>query len=136
MRMIKEDEVREVVAAVYQTLNSLLQHLKKHTLSLIGGTAPLTDILKDTFREKLRCQGEEGEESEDGSREESDNLLIESAGNLPPSLAELIGGEEFAPFFAGLLSDLIKKVRPPSSLLQKSLFSLECWQKLCTKWAP
>ena len=54
MGMAKEDEVREVVTAVFETLNYLLKNTKKHTLSLIGGTTPLIGLIKDAFQETVR----------------------------------------------------------------------------------
>ena len=54
---------------------------------------------------------QDGEEDEvDEDQAEFDSILIESAGELVPSLAKLIGGQKFAPYFAGLLPELLKKL--------------------------
>lgn len=59
---------------------------------------------------QLKCQGEEEEISEDDEQAESDSILVENGGDLLVTLAGLVGGEEFSPFFAGLLPDFLKKL--------------------------
>ena len=49
------------------------------------------------------------DESED-DQAEFDGVLVESAGELMPCLAKVLGGQKFAPYFAGLLPELLKKM--------------------------
>jgi hypothetical protein len=54
---------------------------------------------------------QDSEEDEvDDDQAEFDSILIESAGELIPSIAKVLGGQKFAPYFAGLLPDLLKKL--------------------------
>ena len=57
----------------------------------------------------MKCQ--DGEEDElDDDEAEYDSMLIVNAGDLLPTLAKLIGGADFAPFFLGMLPELMKKL--------------------------
>jgi len=60
----------------------------------------------------VACQEEEeGEaEEEDEEQAEFDGMLIESAGDVIPVMAKLVGGENFLTFFAGFLPDLLKRM--------------------------
>ncbi len=40
---------------------------------------------------------------------ELDSMLIEDGGELLPAVAKVIGGQAFAPYFAGFLPELFKK---------------------------
>ena len=41
---------------------------------------------------------------------EYDRMLTETAGEVIPSLAKVVGGERFAPYFAGLLPEFMKRL--------------------------
>lgn len=120
MEMLREDENREVVMAILDTLNNLLKEIKLPFLQAIGSATPIIGVIKDAFQEKLKCQGEEEEISEDDEQAESDSILVENGGDLLVTLAGLLGGEEFSPFFAGLLPDFLKKLKPSSSIPERS----------------
>ena len=55
------------------------------------------------------CQDAAEEEDADEEDAELDSMLIESAGDLLPSVAKVVGGDSFKPYFAGFLPELIKK---------------------------
>lgn len=56
----------------------------------------------------MACQDQE--EDEDEQQAEYDGMLIESAGDVLPIMARLMGGEAFSPFFASFLTDLLKRL--------------------------
>ena len=61
---------------------------------------------------KMACQDDDddGEETEDEEQAEHDCALVESAGELMPTLVKLISGPTFVPYFNELLPDLIKRL--------------------------
>ena len=56
----------------------------------------------------MACQDQE--EDEDEQQAEYDGMLIESAGDVLPVMARLMGGPTFSPFFASFLTDLLKRL--------------------------
>ena len=59
----------------------------------------------------MACQCEDDEqEEEEEEQAEFDGMLIESAGDVIPVMAKLVGGENFSAFFAGFLPDLLKRM--------------------------
>jgi hypothetical protein len=57
---------------------------------------------------QVACQ--DNEEDEDEQQAEYDGMLIESAGDVLPVMARLLGGPTFAPFFASFITDLLKRL--------------------------
>ena len=57
---------------------------------------------------QVACQDQE--EDEDEQQAEYDGMLIESAGDVLPVMARLMGGPTFSPFFASFLTDLLKRL--------------------------
>jgi hypothetical protein len=57
----------------------------------------------------VACQEAEEEDDED-EQAEFDGMLIESAGDVIPIMAKLIGGEHFLGFLGGFLPDLLKRM--------------------------
>ena len=66
---------------------------------------------------QVACQEAEEEGDEEDEEAEFDGMLIESAGDVIPVMAKLVGGENFLTFFAGFLPDLLRR-------MVSSLFSL------------
>lgn len=58
----------------------------------------------------MACQENEEEGEEVDEEAEFDGMLIESAGDVIPIMAKLVGGENFLTFFAGFLPDLLKRM--------------------------
>lgn len=58
----------------------------------------------------MACQEAEEEGEEVDEEAEFDGMLIESAGDVIPIMAKLVGGENFLTFFAGFLPDLLKRM--------------------------
>ena len=61
------------------------------------------------FSHQVACQEEE-EENEEEQEAEFDAMLIESAGDVIPVMAKLVGGENFLCFLGGFLPDLLKRM--------------------------
>ena len=62
------------------------------------------------FRLQTACQQGDDDDIDDSDQQaEFDAMLIEYAGDILPSLATAVGGQIFAPYFAGFLPLLLKK---------------------------
>ena len=63
---------------------------------------------------KVACQGEESDADpdteEDKDLSEYDGMLIEMAADILPKMCKAIGGENFKPYFAGMLPELMKRL--------------------------
>ena len=63
---------------------------------------------------KTACQSDtaddDADSADDDERAECDSALIESAGDLMPTLAKLMTGQAFAPYFADLLPQLLRRL--------------------------
>lgn len=59
---------------------------------------------------QVACQEEEEEGDEEDEEAEFDGMLIESAGDVIPIMAKLVGGQNFLNFFGGFLPDLLKRM--------------------------
>lgn len=57
-----------------------------------------------------KVASQDDEEEEDEQQAEYDGMLIESAGDVLPVMARLMGGAAFSPFFKSFISDLLKRL--------------------------
>lgn len=48
-------------------------------------------------------------------------MLVENGGDLIPSVAKVVGGPAFAPYFAGLLPELLKRLVSVCKLMEKRI---------------
>lgn len=55
---------------------------------------------------QMACQDQDDDEDE--QQAEYDGMLIETAGDVLPVMARLMGGEAFLPFFSSFITDLLK----------------------------
>jgi len=55
-------------------------------------------------------QGDDGDTEAEEEQAEHDSALVESAGELMPTLVKLMGGPVFAPYFTQLLPELLKRL--------------------------
>jgi hypothetical protein len=68
---------------------------------------------KYIFYFQTGCQEDEDESydgDDDDQQAEFDAMLIEYSGDCLPALAEALGGQAFAPYFAGFMPLLLKKI--------------------------
>ena len=74
------------------------------------------------------CQDQEEDEDddEDGDQAELDSMLIECAGDLIPALAQALGGQTFAPYFAGALPLLLSRTVSIAGSIKLNADRL-CW---------
>jgi len=72
----------------------------------------------------MACQDDDDngddDDDDDAEQAETDCALVESAGELMPTLVKLIGGDAFAPCFAQLLPELLKRLVSSSYWLRLS----------------
>ena len=62
------------------------------------------------FLFQTACQQDDEDDIDESDQQaEFDAMLIEYAGDILPSLATAVGGQIFAPYFAGFLPLLLKK---------------------------
>ncbi|KAK7114904.1 importin-4-like [Littorina saxatilis] len=118
LEIAKEDQDRTVVMAAVDSLHELLERLGLAVLQVTNTTDAILQGMKDIFTHKVACQDQE--EDEDEQQAEYDGMLIESAGDVLPIMARLMGGEAFSPFFASFLTDLLKRLKQTSSTAEKS----------------
>lgn len=57
----------------------------------------------------MACQDQLDDDAVD-EEAEYDTLLVENAGDVLPTLAKVLGGEMFAPYFVAMLPELLKKL--------------------------
>lgn len=67
-------------------------------------------------------QGDDDDIDDSDQQAEFDAMLIEYAGDVLPSLATAVGGQIFAPYFAGFLPLLLKKTVSKPVFQYKSIF--------------
>ncbi|GFN80046.1 importin-4-like protein, partial [Plakobranchus ocellatus] len=58
----------------------------------------------------VACQDQEEDDGEDEAEAEFDSMLIESAGDILPVIARIIGGQNFVGFFTHFVEDLLKRL--------------------------
>ena len=80
---------------------------------------------------QMACQDaadDDDTDAEDEEQAEHDCALVESAGELMPAIVKLIGGHQFAPYFADLLPQLLKRlVRAVLQLMSAFVLFLFCF---------
>ncbi|XP_066483155.1 importin-4 [Tiliqua scincoides] len=121
---IRVDKERQVVMAILEILGKLVKSCQQEALREPGRLVELCQVIREVLEKKTACQGtdvdEDGDEDDDNEEAEYDAMLIEYAGEAIPILAEVAGGETFAPYFAGFLPLLLNKMKPSSSPSDKS----------------
>ncbi|XP_064416459.1 importin-4 [Latimeria chalumnae] len=119
---IQEEKDRQVVMSVVEAINEVLKSCKGEAVRESGRVDAITKVIRDIMQRKTVCQDAENEEGEeeDEQQAEYDAMLIEYAGEGIPLLAGAVGGHGFAPYFAGFLPLLLSKLKPTSSLAEKS----------------
>ncbi|XP_026581812.1 importin-4-like, partial [Pseudonaja textilis] len=107
----KEDHEREVVMAILEVLAKVVKECKGDVLHEPAQLTNLCRLVRELLEQKVTCQDDEDDEDDDDDEQaEYDCMLIEYAGELIPVLAEVTGGDVFAPYFAGLLPLLLSKM--------------------------
>lgn len=119
LEIVKEDTDRTVVMAAIDSLFEMLETIGRPVLEVQGSTGAILARMKEAFTHKLACQdGDTSEEDEEQA--EFDLMLIESAGDVLPAMAKILGGEMFLPFFRSFLVDLLKRLKETSSVAERS----------------
>ncbi|XP_013410822.1 importin-4-like [Lingula anatina] len=118
--VIEKDSDRFVVMAALQTIQSMLEKVKAPILQGQGHLEGIAKCVKDVFQQKTACQDESTEEDTEDDEAEYDLMLIEHAGDVISHLAKAAGGAQFAPYMAGFLPELLKRLKKNSSIAEKS----------------
>ncbi|CAL1538181.1 unnamed protein product [Lymnaea stagnalis] len=119
LEAIKSELDRTVVMTAVDSLQELLDKIGQPVLSITGAADAILTAMKEIFTHKIACQDQE-EDAEDESEAEFDSMLIESAGDVLPVMARIMGGENFLPFFTSFVQDLLKRLKETSSTSEKS----------------
>ncbi|VDI78313.1 importin-4 [Mytilus galloprovincialis] len=119
LEIVQEDTDRTVVMTAIDTLYEMLEKIGRPVLDVQGATGAILARMKEAFTNKLSCQDEDTLEDDD-QQAEFDGMLIESAGDVLPVMAKLLGGDIFLPFFRSFLVDLLKRLKETSSVSEKS----------------
>ncbi|XP_054850863.1 importin-4 isoform X2 [Eublepharis macularius] len=120
---IREDKERQVVMAILETLVKLVKACQQEAFWEPGRLAELCRVIREVLEKKTACQDtdmDDDDEEEEEEEAEYDAMLVEYAGEAIPALAEAVGGETFAPYFAGFLHLLLNKMKPSCSASDKS----------------
>ncbi|XP_031560296.1 importin-4-like isoform X2 [Actinia tenebrosa] len=120
--VITKDKDRTVVMATLQALNEMLTNMKGAALVGEGHVDSIVAAVRAIFLQQTGCQEDEDEsyDGDDDQQAEFDAMLIEYSGDCLPALANAIGGQAFAPYFAGFMPLLLKKIRKSLPTSDKS----------------
>ncbi|XP_062500910.1 importin-4-like [Corticium candelabrum] len=126
MDKVRQDKDRGVVMASLEAMTDLLKEVKGTVIHGDGSLDAIVMGARHVFELKTACQDTgSDEESEDellteDNQAEYDGVVIELAGELLPALASALGGEAFAPYFAGFLPLLLARNKKSSSVAERS----------------
>ncbi|KAK0045008.1 importin-4 [Biomphalaria pfeifferi] len=118
LEAIRTEMDRTLVMTAVDALQEMLLKIGQPVLSITGATDAILTAMKEIFTHKVACQDQEDDEDE--SEAEFDSMLIESAGDVLPVMARIMGGEHFLPFFTSFVQDLLKRLKVTSSTAEKS----------------
>ncbi|XP_020631239.1 importin-4-like [Orbicella faveolata] len=119
--VITKDKDRSVAMATLQSLNEVLKAVKSLIVDEQGHPDAIANAARSVLMQKTACQQGDDDDIDDSDQQaEFDAMLIEYAGDILPSLATAVGGQIFAPYFAGFLPLLLKKTRKSCSVSDKS----------------
>ncbi|CAD5123865.1 DgyrCDS12172 [Dimorphilus gyrociliatus] len=131
----------EVVTCLTETINnqkektlvttalSSYAYLIKNAGQILVGDQRITDtslnLVRNVLRVKLPCQVIDLETEDDEEEEEDDELLLETAGEILPALAEHLDVDTFLSYFASL-STLFDKYMKSQNMNEEKAFAIGC----------
>ncbi|KAK4305040.1 hypothetical protein Pmani_023031 [Petrolisthes manimaculis] len=122
--LIRTDEERSVVMACLEAYAEVLKEVGAPVLAPQGHLEAIINCVKEVMQKKTMCQDMADEAgSEDEEEAEHDEMLIEYAGEVVPSLGKAMGNAEYAAQFAELLPLFVNKTKKSCSVAERS-FSL------------
>ncbi|XP_071959189.1 importin-4-like [Antedon mediterranea] len=122
INIINTDSERTVVMAALETINEMLKEGSSSMVSEQSHVSSITSAIRNVLQLKTACQDEDDEDDydEDPQQAEHDEMLIEYAGEIIPSLAKAMGGQAFGPYLAGALPLLVMKTKKTCTVAEKS----------------
>lgn len=130
LRSIQEDTDRQVPMTALEVIKEMLEKIGRPVLEAPpqgqgDGMAALDHMLaciRDVLQHKTACQDQaDGSDPElDDQNAEYDSILVENAGEVIPVIAKVVKGPTFAPYFAGLLPEFMKRLKVTSAVSDKS----------------
>ncbi|XP_029638234.1 importin-4-like isoform X2 [Octopus sinensis] len=123
LERIKEDNDRMTVTAAVDALVELLTKIGSPYMCEDGMIDSILTRTREVFSHQTTCQ-DDNDDDDDGEEEdqeaEYDAYLVESAGEILPATAKLIGGKAFMPYFESFIPDLLKKLKSHNSIADRS----------------
>ncbi|XP_051883850.1 importin-4 [Pristis pectinata] len=122
LKTIHEEKDRLVVMTILESMNNVLKNCKGDALKEPGRLDEICKAIRNVLQKQTTCQDPENEETESDEEQEAeyDSMLLEYAGEGIPLLAAAVGGQLFAPYFAGFLPLLLCKTKPSCTVAEKS----------------
>lgn len=121
-KAVREDKERLVVMSILESMNDMLKEGKGDIVREAGRLSEICNVIREVLQKKTACQDPDAEDTQDDEEQQAefDAMLVEYAGEGIPLVGAAVGGEAFAPFFAGFLPLLLSKTKPNNSLAEKS----------------
>lgn len=120
IKSVRVEKDRLVAMSVLEAMNEVLKSCKGEAVKEPGRLDELSRVIRDVLQKKTACQDAEDIDEEDEQQAEYDAMLIEYAGEGIPLLATAVGGQVFAPYFAGFLPLLLAKAKKNCTVAEKS----------------
>lgn len=118
---IKEDNNRATVIAAVESLVELLDKIGQPFMCEDGMLDDILTRTRDIFAHKTACQDDDDDDDgSDDQEAEYDAFLVESAGEILPAVAKMVGGEAFMAYFKLFVPDLIKRAKSTQTPADRS----------------
>lgn len=118
---VKNDEERQVVMGVLETINSVLKSCKEEVFKNPANLKEISNTISDVLNKKTICQNGGCDEADDEDQEaEYDAMLLEFAGEGIPLVAAAVPADAFAPFLNDLLPLIMNKTKSSYPVSERS----------------
>jgi len=111
--LLRSDDEVSVAIHLLEQLSDLMRKAKQPVITNQEHVDLICGAIKDAFANKLACQFNEqsgGGDEEDAEDSESDEMLIETAFNLVPTLKNSVQPEAFSMFFGRIYQFFVQKL--------------------------
>lgn len=118
---VKNDEERQVVMGVLETINSVVKSCKGEVFKNPTRLNEISTAIHDVLKKKMTCQDGGCDDADDEDQQaEYDAMLQEYAGEGIPLLAAAVPADAFAPFLNDLLPFIINKTKSSCTVAERS----------------
>jgi len=117
---VVEEEEHQVVIAALDALTEILKQCKSAVTEGSGHCEMIVSCVQKIMKGECACQDMEAEDGGEEEEAEQDEMLFEYAGEVLPNLGRAMTPQAFAPYFTGLLPNLLKKTKKQCSIAERS----------------